>query len=74
MSASMQRMVRDASPETRYQIERLLRQDADDRSQVVSTIWPITLCSAAFLATQPVVSRANAWHDIESSRQKARSS
>lgn len=32
MSASMQRMVRDASPETRYQIERLLRQDADDRA------------------------------------------
>ena len=32
MSASMQRMVRDASPDTRYQIERLLRQDADDRA------------------------------------------
>ena len=25
-------MVRDASPEARYQIERLLRQDADDRA------------------------------------------
>ncbi|MCA1778162.1 MAG: hypothetical protein LC637_01905 [Xanthomonadaceae bacterium] len=32
MNASMQHMVRDASPETRYQIERLLRQDADDRA------------------------------------------
>ena len=32
MSASLQRMVRDASPEARYQIERLLRQDADDRA------------------------------------------
>ena len=32
MSASMQRLVRDASPDTRYQIERLLRQDADDRA------------------------------------------
>ncbi len=32
MNASLQRMVRDASPETRYQIERLLRQDADDRA------------------------------------------
>ena len=32
MSASMQRLVRDASPETRYQIERLLRQDTDDRA------------------------------------------
>lgn len=32
MSVSMQRMVRDASPDTRYQIERLLRQDADDRA------------------------------------------
>ena len=28
----MQRLVRDASPDTRYQIERLLRQDADDRA------------------------------------------
>ena len=32
MNASVQRMVRDASPDTRYQIERLLRQDADDRA------------------------------------------
>ena len=32
MNASMQHMVRDASPDTRYQIERLLRQDADDRA------------------------------------------
>ena len=32
MNASLQRMVRDASPEARYQIERLLRQDADDRA------------------------------------------
>jgi len=32
MSASLQSMVRNASPETRYQIERLLRQDADDRA------------------------------------------
>jgi len=30
MSHSLQRMVRDASPETRYQIECLLRQEADD--------------------------------------------
>ncbi|MGA8260549.1 MAG: hypothetical protein WB783_10080 [Arenicellales bacterium] len=32
MAASLQQMMRDASPETRYQIERLLRQDADDRA------------------------------------------
>ncbi len=32
MNATLQRMVRDASPETRYQIELLLRQDADDRA------------------------------------------
>jgi len=32
MNASVQRLVRDASPDTRYQIERLLRQDADDRA------------------------------------------
>jgi len=32
MSASLQSMVREASPETRYQIERLLRQEADDRA------------------------------------------
>jgi len=32
MNSSLQRMVRDASPETRYQIERLLEQDADDRA------------------------------------------
>ena len=32
MNASVQRMVRDASPDTRYQIERLLHQDADDRA------------------------------------------
>lgn len=32
MSASLQQMMRDASPETRRQIERLLRQDADDRA------------------------------------------
>ncbi len=32
MSTSLQRMVRDASPEARYQIERLLKQDADDQA------------------------------------------
>ncbi len=32
MTASLQRMVRDASVETRHQIERLLCQDADDRA------------------------------------------
>jgi transposase len=48
--------------------------DEPGRIQVVSEIWLITLCSAAFLGTQPVVNRANAWHDIESSRQNARSS
>lgn len=32
MNTSLQRMVRDASPETRYQIERLLQQDADDQA------------------------------------------
>jgi len=32
MNASVQRMLRDASPDTRYQIERLLCQDADDRA------------------------------------------
>lgn len=32
MNASLHRMVRAASPETRYQIEILLRQDADDRA------------------------------------------
>lgn len=32
MNATLQQMVREASPETRYQIERLLRQDADDRA------------------------------------------
>ena len=32
MNASLQRLVRDASVETRYQIECLLRQDADDHA------------------------------------------
>lgn len=32
MSTPLQRMVRDASPEARYQIERLLKQDADDQA------------------------------------------
>ncbi len=32
MSASLQRLIRDASPETRYQIEVLLRQEADDEA------------------------------------------
>jgi len=32
MSTPLQRLVRDASPEVRYQIERLLEQDADDRA------------------------------------------
>jgi hypothetical protein len=32
MNTSLQQMVRAASPETRYQIEVLLRQDADDRA------------------------------------------
>jgi hypothetical protein len=32
MSASLQQMIREASPETRYQVQRLLRQDADDRA------------------------------------------
>lgn len=32
MNASLQQMVRTASPETRHQIEVLLRQDADDRA------------------------------------------
>lgn len=30
MNASLQRLIREASPETRYQIEALLRQEADD--------------------------------------------
>ncbi|MFU8878105.1 MAG: hypothetical protein ACNA7E_08175 [Wenzhouxiangellaceae bacterium] len=32
MNASLNRMIRDASPETRYQIECLLRQEADDQA------------------------------------------
>jgi len=32
MNASLQRLIRDASPETRYQIEVLLRQEADDEA------------------------------------------
>ncbi len=32
MSTSLHRQVREASPETRHQIECLLRQDADDRA------------------------------------------
>lgn len=32
MNASLQRMIREASPETRHQIETLLRQEADDRA------------------------------------------
>lgn len=32
MNAALNSLVRDASPETRYQIECLLRQDADDRA------------------------------------------
>jgi len=32
MNASLQQMMREASPETRYQVERLLHQDADDRA------------------------------------------
>jgi len=32
MSTSLQHLIREASPETRYQIECLLHQDADDRA------------------------------------------
>lgn len=32
MNGSLQKMVREASPEIRYQIECLLRQDADDQA------------------------------------------
>jgi len=32
MSTSLQHLIREASPETRYQIECLLQQDADDRA------------------------------------------
>lgn len=66
--------IRSMSPRSTRQAQACCNRYWLICAQVVSEIWLITLCSAAFLGTQPEVSRAKVWHDSESSRQNASSS